>query len=95
VTRYVGVDDQKAAGFPVTIACDAAGVSTSGYYDWCQRELTGPTDRQVAEAELVVMIREIFDDADGNYGVPRMYDALRKDPPQNYFGILVWVDGAD
>jgi putative transposase len=78
VNRYGCVDDQKAAGFPVTIACEAAGVSTSGYYDWCQRELTGPTERQVAEAELVVMMRQIFDDADGNYGVPRMYDALRK-----------------
>jgi hypothetical protein len=31
VTRYVCVDDQKAAGFPVTAACAAAGVSTSGY----------------------------------------------------------------
>ncbi len=77
MTRYVCVDDQKAAGFPVTNACDAAGVSTSGYYDWCQRDAAGPTDRQVAEAELVVMMREIFDDADGNYGVPRMYKALR------------------
>ncbi len=78
MTRYAHVDDQKAAGFPVTAACEAADVSTSGYYDWCQRELTGPTDRQVAETELVVMMREIFDEAEGNYGVPRMYKALRQ-----------------
>ena len=78
MSRYVGVDDQKAAGFPVTTACEAAGVSTSGYYDWCAREAAGPTDRQVAEAELVELMREIFDAADGNYGVPRMYKALRQ-----------------
>jgi transposase InsO family protein len=78
VTRYACVDDQKAAGFPVNAACEAVGVSTSGYYDRCERDAAGPTDRQVAEAELVVLMREIFDDADGNYGVPRMYKELRK-----------------
>lgn len=78
MSRFVCVDDQKAAGFPVTAACEAAGVSTSGYYDWCEREAAGPTDRQLAEAELVALMRQLFDDADGNYGVPRMYKALRK-----------------
>ena len=72
------VDDQKAAGFPVTAACKAAGVSTSGYYDWCAREAAGPTERQLAEAELVALMREIFDAADGNYGVPRMFKELRR-----------------
>ena len=74
--RYVCVDDQKAAGFPVTAACEAAGVSTSGYYDWSIREAAGPTVRQLAEAELVELMRDLFDDADGNYGVPRMFKAL-------------------
>jgi len=78
VTRYVCVDDQKAAGFPVTAACEAAEVSTSGYYDWSAREAAGPTERQVAEAELVALMREIFDAADGNYGVPRMHTELRR-----------------
>jgi transposase InsO family protein len=78
VKRYVCVDDQKAAGFPVTAACEAAEVSTSGYYDWCAREAAGPTERQVAEAELVALMRAIFDAADGNYGVPRMHDQLRR-----------------
>jgi transposase InsO family protein len=77
VTRYACIDDQKAAGFPVTAACEAAGVSTSGYYDWCQREAAGPTERQLAEAELVALMRDLFDEADGNYGVPRMFKALR------------------
>jgi transposase InsO family protein len=77
VTRFVCVDDQKAAGFPVISACGAAGVSTSGYYDWCEREAAGPTERQLAETELVDLMRQLFDEADGNYGVPRMYKALR------------------
>jgi putative transposase len=78
VTRYRCVDDQKAAGFPVSAACEAAGVSTSGFYDWRTREAAGPTERQVAEAELVALMREIFDASDGNYGVPRMHDELRR-----------------
>jgi putative transposase len=78
VSRYNCVDDQKAAGFPVTAACEAAGVSTSGYYDWVERHKAGPTDRQVAEAELVVLMRAIFDASDANYGVPRMWRELRR-----------------
>jgi putative transposase len=78
VSRYRCVDDQKAAGFPVTAACQAAGVSTSGYYDRCAREAAGPTERQVAEAEQVALMREIFDASDGNYGVPRMHRELRR-----------------
>ena len=48
MTRYVCVDNQKAAGFPVTAACKAAEVSTSGFYDWCAREAAEPTVREVA-----------------------------------------------
>ena len=78
MTRYGCVDNQKAAGFPVTAACAAAGVSTSGFYDWRERETAGPTDRQIAEAQLVELMREIYDASDGNYGVPRMYKELRR-----------------
>jgi transposase InsO family protein len=78
VSRYRCVDDQKGAGFPVTAACEAAGVSTSGYYDWKTRQAAGPTERQVAEADLVELMRAIFEAADGNYGVPRMHRQLRR-----------------
>ncbi|MHB1930757.1 MAG: hypothetical protein ACYDEN_11040 [Acidimicrobiales bacterium] len=60
----------------MTTACEAAGVSTSGYYDWCARQTARPTERQLAEAELVALMRDLFDAADGNYGVP-LYKALR------------------
>jgi len=78
VIRFACVDDQKAAGFPVTAACEAAGVSTSGYYEWRQRALTGPTARQVADADLVALMREIHAASDGTYGVPRMTTELRR-----------------
>jgi len=78
VSRYVCVDGQTAAGFPVSAACEAAEVSTSGFYDWKAREAAGPTERQIAEAALVELMGKIFEGSDGNYGVPRMYKALRK-----------------
>jgi len=77
VSRYECVADQKAAGFPVIKACEVAEVSTSGFYDWCTREAAEPTERETAEADLVALMREIFDAADGNYGVPRMHRELR------------------
>ena len=78
MSRYENVDDQKAAGFPVTAACTAAGVSTSGFYDWHTRRSAGPTPRQVADEEVVALIREIYATSDGNYGVPRMHRELRR-----------------
>lgn len=76
--RYECVDDQKAAGFPVTMACEAAGVSTTGFYDWVKRGDDGPTGRDLADADLVEVMREIHRASDGSYGVPRVYKALRK-----------------
>ena len=78
MSRYACVADQKAAGFPVTTACEIAGVSTSGFYEWSARSTAEPTEREVAEAELVEVMREIFDASDGNYGVPRMHRELRR-----------------
>ena len=61
MSRYACVADQKAAGFPVTKACEIAEVSTSGFYDWLKRDAAGPTERQLADDALVELIREIFD----------------------------------
>ena len=78
MSRYECVDDQKAAGFPVTAACAAAGVSSSGFYDWQSRREAGPTDRQVADGEITELMRQIYAASDGNYGVPRMHRELRR-----------------
>ena len=77
MSRYECVADQKAAGFPVTKACEVAEVSTSGFYDWSRREAAPPTEREIADEALVALMRDIFDAADGNYGVPRMHRELR------------------
>lgn len=50
MTRFECVDSQGAEGFPITAACQAAGVSTSGYYDWKKRQDRAPTPREVDEA---------------------------------------------
>ena len=78
MNRYECVDAQKAAGFPVTAACVAAEVSTSGYYDWKTRIAAGPSPREVADALIVELMCEIFAASDGAYGVPRMHRELRR-----------------
>lgn len=72
MTRYCWVAARKAEGFPTTAACDAAGVSRQAFYDWCAREAAGPTEAEMAEAELVQVMREIHDEFDETYGSPRM-----------------------
>jgi len=42
------------------------------------QKAAGPTDRQLAEAELVALMREIFDATDEAYGAPRMTTELRR-----------------
>lgn len=69
MTGYRCVDDQKAAGFAVTKACEANGLYRSGYYDWAAREAAEPTDRQVEEAHIVELMTQIWDASDGSCGV--------------------------
>jgi len=78
VTRYVWVAARKAEGFPITAACRVAEVSRQAFHDWRARQAAGPTDAEVAEAELVETIREIHDELDGTYGEPRITEALAK-----------------
>lgn len=72
MTRYRWVLARKAEGFPTTAACETAEVSRQAFYDWCSRIAAGPTDAEVAEAELVQEMREIADEFDETYGSPRM-----------------------
>ena len=55
--------------------CRVLGVSPSGYYAWLKRE---PSERSVANAELLERIREIHEWSDGTYGSPRIHEELRK-----------------
>jgi hypothetical protein len=74
--RYRCVDAQKAAGFPVAAACQAAEVSRGAYYAWVAR--AGGSERQREEARLVGEIRRIHARSGGTYGVPRVHAELRR-----------------
>lgn len=69
---YRFVDAQKAAGFPVTLTCEVAGVSTSGFYDWKKNRDGVATVTELTDARLVSEIRDIHAESDGTYGEPRV-----------------------
>jgi putative transposase len=85
VTRYWWVAARKAEGFPITMACVVAGVSRQAFHDWRQRITVGPTAAQVAEVELVGVMRAIHTESDATYGEPRMTEELaRRGRPVNH-----------
>jgi putative transposase len=51
------------------------GVSTSGFYDWCDRM---PSDRVLEDQDLLKHITKIYWDSEGRYGSPRVFKALKK-----------------
>jgi putative transposase len=76
VSRYRCVDAQKAAGFPVVAACQAAGVSASAFYAWAAKGEQGQRAAEHAEAALVAKIRTIHAESGGTYGSPRVTHEL-------------------
>jgi putative transposase len=78
VSRYRCVDAQKAAGFPVAAACQAAGVARSAYYGWTASTVRGPSVAQREETRLVGEIRRIHTRSKGTYGAPRVGAELRR-----------------
>jgi transposase InsO family protein len=70
---------RQKADFLVKTLCQVCNVSTSGYYDWAAREQAGPTQAQVAEAELVVQIRLVHKASRGRYGAPRVTAQLGRE----------------
>jgi putative transposase len=72
VSRYRCVDTQKAAGFPVAAACQAAGVTRSAYYAWTTRAVYPAAARHQEQARLVGEIRRIHARSKGTYGAPRV-----------------------
>jgi putative transposase len=78
VTRYRWVASQGAAGFPVSLACSVAEVSTSAYYDWAARVSAGPSDAELDEAYLINDIIDIHAGSDSTYGSPRVTRHLRR-----------------
>ena len=67
------MSDHRAL-YPVRTMCRVLEVSTSGYYAWLKRE---PSERTVANAELLEKILQIHEQSDGTYGAPRVHAELR------------------
>jgi len=76
VSRYRHVSAMKAEGFPIQVACEAAEISPSAYYDWLARS-AAPTEAEWDEAILVNEIIDVHEHLDDTYGSPRMTDELR------------------
>ena len=66
--------------WPTRMMCRLLGVSTSGFYEWLDR---APSARSVANAGLLVRIRESFALSQQTYGSPRVWKDL-----------VVWGEGA-
>jgi hypothetical protein len=78
MTRCAWVDSRKAEGFPVTVACSVAKISTTTFYQWTTRFTAGPSDSDRDEAYLIDEIVDIHGTSDGTYGVPRIHAELRR-----------------
>lgn len=72
MNRYEWIAAQKADSYPVTVACEVAGVSRQAFYDWNAHRDDEPCDAALAEAQLVKIMHDIDVEFDGTYGEPRM-----------------------
>lgn len=78
MARYMWVAARKAEGFPITMAARVAKVSRQAFYEWRARRAAGPTAAELAEVELVALIREIHAEFDDTYGEPRVTAELAR-----------------
>ena len=65
----------EKANYPISMLCRVAGISRSRYY---QARAEGPCRRAIQDTSLRGKIKHIFDQGRGNYGSPRVHDALIK-----------------
>src|SRR5437867_7360167 len=67
------------------MACTVADVSRQAFHDWRTRTAAGPSASELAEAELVGVMRDIHTESDATYGEPRMTEELaRRGRPVNH-----------
>lgn len=60
--------------FPIRMMCKQLKVSSSGYYDWKNRQ---PGKRALANARIFKRIESLHADSDGVMGAPRIWEELR------------------
>jgi transposase InsO family protein len=71
--KYAFIRASLAGEFPAAAACDALGVSRSGYYDWRDRPASAAAARRAA---LAAEVRAVHAGHRGVYGSPRVHAAL-------------------
>lgn len=70
-----GFVEAEKAQFPVSMLCEAIGVSRPGYYAWARR---GPSARSQRDEELAAKVVDIHARSRRIYGSPRVHDELRE-----------------
>jgi putative transposase len=66
----------EKANYPVALLCRTLGVSTSGFYEWRDRQ-KNPALRTQEDAAPVETITEVHRQSRGTYGAPRVHAELR------------------
>src|ERR1035441_2017518 len=69
VQRFQRIDAMKTE-HPIRSLCEALEVSTSGYYDWVNRQ-TQPSPRTQENARLALLIVRVHQESRQTYGSPR------------------------
>ena len=64
----------EKVNYPIIMMCRVLGVSRSRYYEWSKNRRSR---RAQEDKELLVKIREIYWQSDGEYGSPRIHKALK------------------
>jgi hypothetical protein len=72
--RFRLVAQLAAEGYEVALVCRVLEVSRSGYYEWRNRP---PSERDVDDAHLGDLLREVHRDSRCSYGAPRAHKELR------------------
>ena len=69
--------DHRRQDYPLSVMCEALGVTRAGYYAWARRREAPPGPREARREELAAKIREAHQDSRCTYGSPRVYQALK------------------
>lgn len=77
--KYAWIEVNKVV-WPITLACEALGVSVSGYFEHQRRSRTTrptrPGNGRLSNEALLVHIRAIHAEVKGEYGWPRVWKEL-------------------
>jgi len=69
--------------FPVTKMCRILSISESGFYKWSNRSAS---PRELENRELAIRIKELYDDHNGQAGVPMITADLKNDERFSHVG---------